>query len=163
MTAPTPTPLPTSAAAALPGTWKLVAGRAITLQPSQHGVLRVAHGRLWATFDGPHGGPLNDLGDHVVEVGDTVRVAAGRRVVIEAWTCGHAAYFTWDPVPATAPVRRLAFNDLLQPLADLRAAARLGARAGTRVVVVLARLVREALWPRRTWPAGRAFEAHCKA
>jgi hypothetical protein len=65
-------------AAALPGTWKLAPGRAITLQPASSGVLRVAHGSLWVTFDGPHRGPLNDLGDHVVEVGESVRLQ-GRR------------------------------------------------------------------------------------
>ena len=33
----------------LPGTWKLARGRAITLRPTTDGILRVAHGRLWAT------------------------------------------------------------------------------------------------------------------
>ena len=32
--------------AALPGTWKLGAGRAITLAPREDAVLRVAHGSL---------------------------------------------------------------------------------------------------------------------
>src|SRR5262245_50390417 len=50
-------------APALPGTWKLAAGRAITLQPLENGVLRVAHGVMWATADGPHDGPPNDQGD----------------------------------------------------------------------------------------------------
>ena len=45
---------------ALAGAWKLANGRAMTLQPREAGVLRVARGGLWATGDGPHGGPLND-------------------------------------------------------------------------------------------------------
>jgi len=38
--------------AALPGTWKLGAGRAITLAPREDAILRVAHGALWVTFEG---------------------------------------------------------------------------------------------------------------
>ncbi len=51
-----------TSAPALPGTWKLAAGRAITLEPREAGILRVAHGQLWATFDGPHSGPLQRPG-----------------------------------------------------------------------------------------------------
>ena len=58
-----------TAASALPGTWKLAAGRAITLEPREAGVVKVAHGQVWATYDGPHSGPSNDLGDHLVGVG----------------------------------------------------------------------------------------------
>jgi hypothetical protein len=152
-----------SAAPALPGTWKLAAGRAITLQPTQHGVLRVAHGCLWATFDGPHEGPVNELGDHFVEVGDTVRIAAGERVVIESWGRRNSAYFTWDPVSATVPVPGFSFADVLQPLADLRAAAGLGALAAARVVTILLRALGDALIPQRHVAARRAFNAHCKA
>ena len=69
---------------ALPGTWKLRAGRAITLEPREQGVLRVAHGGMWVTFDGPHAGPRNDLGDHFVAAGGALRVAPGQRLVIES-------------------------------------------------------------------------------
>ena len=47
-------------APALPGTWKLGRGRAITLRPTTDGILRIAHGRVWATVDGPHGGTPAD-------------------------------------------------------------------------------------------------------
>ena len=69
-------------AQALPGTWKLARGRAITLQPATNGILRIAHGRVWATTDGPHGRTPDDSGDHVLEVGRAMWVRAGQRVVV---------------------------------------------------------------------------------
>ena len=72
------------------------------------GILRVAHGQIWATFDGPHSGPLNDLGDHVVGAGEPIaRCDAGQRLVVEAWDAQTPAYFSWDPLPlrAHAPAR----------------------------------------------------------
>ncbi len=130
---PTAHPLSSATAGALPGTWKLADGRAVTLRPASDGILRVAHGRLWATRDGPHGGRPEDAGDHVLEVGRSMLVRAGERVVIEAWTPGAASYFAWDPLPVPAraalPRPRIDFAALRQPLADLRAAAVLAALA----------------------------------
>ena len=85
-------------AAALPGTWQLAAGRAITVQPREAGVLRVAHGRIWATYDGPHSGPPNDLGDQVLGVGGQLPLRAGQRLVLEAWNGAAPAYFSWHPL-----------------------------------------------------------------
>lgn len=129
-----------AAVAALPGTWKLVAGRALTLKPRETGVLRVAHGNMWVTFDGPHHGPSNNLGDHVIGVGQPLRLAAGQRLVVEPWGPGQTAYFSWDPVPATvaSPSRR--FAAVVQPLADLRLALALGLGAAGRLVLGLAAL-----------------------
>jgi hypothetical protein len=84
----------------LPGTWKLAAGRAMTLRPRKPGLLRVASGRLWVTRDGPHTGALNDLGDHILHAGDEMRLHAGRHWVLEAWTGAGPAYFNWEPLPA---------------------------------------------------------------
>jgi Protein of unknown function (DUF2917) len=123
---------------ALPGTWKLAAGRAITLQPRGAGILRVAHGQLWATFDGPHGGPPNDLGDHFVGVGERLRLRAGQRLVVEARDAKAPTYFRWDPLPAGAQVPRLA--PVVGPLADLRTALVMGAGAARRLVAGLAAL-----------------------
>ncbi len=125
-----------SSAPALPGTWKLAAGRAITLEPQEAGTLKVAHGQLWATYDGPHRGPLNDLGDHIVGVGGQLRLRRGQRMVIEAANGGHPAYFSWDPSPLPAAAPRLA--RVIQPLADLRLALALGAGAAGRLVAGLA-------------------------
>lgn len=142
-------PCPRPDAAALAGTWKLPGKRALSLQPTQPGVLRVAHGSLWATVDGPHHGPLNDLGDLVLVAGDTLRIAAGERVVIESW-CGDAAsYFTWDPLAAPVRVPRARLAHALQPLADLRAAAMLGAHALARALAPLLRLGWETVRPPR--------------
>jgi hypothetical protein len=148
--------------AALPGTWKLRAGRAITLNPREDGVLRVAHGSLWATFDGPHAGLPNALGDHFVEIGDTLRVAAGQRLVLESFSRAAPAYFSWDPLAAPAPVPRFGLADALQPLADLRLALLLGARAIARLGAGLGRVAWQALVPPRP-VAPRGLNAHCKA
>ena len=122
MASQTLTQMQQSAAPALPGTWKLGAGRAITLQPREAGILRVAHGCLWATFDGPHAGALNESGDHVVGAGERLALAAGQRLVVEAWNGQSPAYFSWDPVPAVVAVPSRSFAAVVQPLADLRLA-----------------------------------------
>jgi hypothetical protein len=125
--------LQSAPAAPLPGTWKLARGRAVTLRPASDGILRVAHGRVWATVDGPHGEGPRDSGDHVLEVGRSMYVRAGQRVVIETWSRETASYFAWDPVLAAAPqqaaVPRVNAAVVLQPLADLRTAVGLGLRA----------------------------------
>lgn len=111
--------------AALPGTWKLARGRAITLRPGTNGILKVAHGRVWATVDGPHGRGPDDSGDQILEVGRSMWVEAGQRVVIEAFNPSGSSYFSWDPVLAPVEVparRRISLTEVLQPLADLRAA-----------------------------------------
>ena len=131
---------PPCAEPALPGTWKLAAGRAITLEPREAGILKVAHGRLWATFEGPHPGPLNESGDHVMETGEQIRVRPGQRVVVEAWNEGCPAYFSWDPVPVQVVVRRLSFADVVQPLADLRLALVFGGHAIARLASGMARI-----------------------
>ena len=135
--------LPLAAAPALPGTWKLAKGRAMTLQPRTNGILRIARGRVWATVDGPHGNTPFDSGDHILEVGRSMWVRPGQKVVIEAWDA--TSYFSWDPVfepvKVRAPRRRVDFAVAMQPLADLRTAMVLAADALRRLVAVLARQV----------------------
>lgn len=146
MTAPSIAQLLQAApATALPGAWKLARGRAITLRPATSGILRVAHGRVWATLDGPHGKNPDDSGDHVLEVGRCLWVGAGQRVVIEAWKGTGSAYFSWDPVlaPAAVPAAergRANLSGVLQPLADLRIALGLAGAAFGRLMLGLARL-----------------------
>ena len=141
-------------ASALPGTWKLVAGRAITLRPREPGILRVAHGQMWATYDGPHKGPLNDLGDRVIGAGGQLRVHAGQRLVVEALDGQSPAYFSWDPLPARARVSALRLAPVVQPLADLRLALAFGAGAAGRLAAGLAGLGRDLL-------TGRDREGDC--
>ena len=151
-------PMPVARTApALPGTWKLGSGRAITLEPSEDGAMRVAHGRIWATFDGPHRGASNDLGDYVVGAGERLWVRSGQRLVIQAWDKQAPAYFSWDPQSVTQPVREpLSFAPVLQPLADLRLAFAIALRAGRRLVWGVARVIRDAVVPkpRNTCPHG---------
>ncbi len=85
-----------------PGTWKLPAGRAMTLSPREAGVLQVVYGEVWATFDGPHEGPLNDWGDHVVRAGERLRVPPGRRLVVESWRADAPAFLSWEPERSSA-------------------------------------------------------------
>ncbi|MCM2252567.1 MAG: DUF2917 domain-containing protein [Ramlibacter sp.] len=128
------------AAPPLSGTWQLPGGRAITLQPHESGLLRVACGRLWVTFDGPHTGPPNDLGDHFIGPGEPVRLLAGQRLVAEAWTDGAPVRFSWDPLPMRDPAPITA---VVQPLADLRLALVLGIGAAGRLVAGLFGVARE--------------------
>jgi hypothetical protein len=141
--------LDSAPAVALPGTWKLARGRAVTLRPRTDGILRVAHGRVWATADGPHGGTPFDGGDHVLEVGRSMYVKTGQRVVIEAWNASGASYFAWDPVfapePVAAPRAALNWAGVLQPLADLRLAIALGLRALVSLAAGIAYIARDAL------------------
>ena len=82
-----------------PGTWTLTPREAVTLRPADDGVLRVACGALWATFDGPHQGPANDRGDRFLQPGESLPVRAGERVVVEPADAAMPAHFTWDPLP----------------------------------------------------------------
>lgn len=100
--------IPPSAA----GTWRLQPGQALTLRPSQSGVLWVVAGGLWATGDGPHPGPANARGDRVLAAGETVSVRAGERLVVEAVGPAAGAQFAWDPLPPW-PARRRSPSALL--------------------------------------------------
>jgi hypothetical protein len=120
--------LPSPSTATLTGTWKLAAGRAIGLQPREDAVLRVAHGCMWVTFDGPHAGALNALGDIFLGAGEHITVPAGQHVVVESMGGKQPvpAYFGWEP--AASMPRHSAWQAgrlqlaVVQPLADLRGA-----------------------------------------
>jgi Protein of unknown function (DUF2917) len=150
-------------ASALPGTWKLAAGRAITLRPREAGILRVAHGQMWATYDGPHQGSLNDLGDHVIGTGGQLRVRAGQRLVVESWGGQSPAYFSWDPLPVPAQFSAPRLVRVVQPLSDLRLALALGAGAAGRLVAGLAGLAWDVVAGRgRNGLADCAFNADAR-
>lgn len=148
---------------ALAGAWKLANGRAMTLQPREAGVLRVARGGLWATGDGPHGGPLNDQGDRFLQAGEKLQLQRGQRMVIEAGHRLGPAYFSWDPLPRRV-VRRARAADLAQPIEDLRLAVLLGARAAGRLLAALAGLGKSSLGRDARPPLAEcAFKAHSSA
>lgn len=154
--------LQSAPATALPGTWKLARGRALTLRPGTDGVLRVAHGRVYATVNGPHGGTPDDSGDHVLEVGRSMYLRAGQSVVIEAWNQRGASYFAWDPVFATATERpRVTAAALVQPLADLRTACSLALRALGQLAAGAARLAWDRLRGGESRLNGRRAHGAC--
>jgi hypothetical protein len=128
------------------GTWKLEPGRALTLHPTEAGELRVAQGRLWATFDGPHHGSLGGFGDLFVGAGETLRLKPGQRVVIEPADRRSPAFFAWELVPQTPLVP--CWEPVVQSWRDLRTAVRQAGRAAAGLGSGLA-AVAVALLPRR--------------
>lgn len=162
---------PSAAGVALPGCWKLDAGRAVTLHPQEAGVLRVSSGQVWVTLDGPHRGHGNELGDHFLSPGESLAIGAGQPLVLESWDAAGPtpAWFSWDPQPVGARVPHRAA--LRQPFGDLRLAV---AGVGQALRGVTAALLRLAtgltgfaidLVVTRTGLAGaeRAFHAESKA
>ncbi len=88
------------------GGWILEPHSALTLHSPEAGRMRVVRGRVWATVDGPHSGPANDLGDHVLQQGEALQVRADQRLVIEPWarSANEPVYFSWEPLDATGVV-----------------------------------------------------------
>ncbi len=108
------------------GSWSLSSGRAVTLQDAHAAVLRITHGRVWATVDGPHAGPANNQGDIFLKAGERLTLQPGQRVVIEPWSASanEAVYFAWDAAPAV-------------PLLTLQRQARSGSRMQAAVLCPL--------------------------
>jgi hypothetical protein len=75
---------------------QLIPGLAFSWWPREAGVFSVTQGGAWLTLDGPHSGPGNELGDHVLQVGQTLVVRAGQRLVIETWGA-ESVHFAWTP------------------------------------------------------------------
>jgi Protein of unknown function (DUF2917) len=152
----------------LPGCWTLAAGRAISLRPREAGELRIASGRVWATFDGPHPRFDDDL---FLEAGASLRLAPGQRVVIEPYGLAGAqpVAFSWQPVPLVRAASGAA--SLAQPASDLRLALRgagsaLGAAAGALARLgagALALVAAGVLRRGRRLPAARALRADSSA
>ena len=133
------------------GCWKLAQGRALTLQARSRGVLRIAQGAVWITFDNAQRDDGVRGGDHFLGAGDVLHLLPGQTLVMEPLKAeAHSsAYFSWDPLPASAvatvahsrPVLArsvAARGQVLQPLRDLRAALGLALGASGRLVAGLA-------------------------
>ena len=92
-------------------TWtvrRLASGEALHLG-RLGGELAVVDGRVWLTRDG-------DLGDHVVEPGQRIRLAVNENAVIEPTGTGETVTLRWNPrrqsfvgALAEMPLRGLAF------------------------------------------------------
>lgn len=106
----------------VPGFWKLAPGRALSLQPRQSGLLRVAQGQVWVTLDAEQEGAGNELGDYFLQPGEQLAVRPGQHVVLESVERAEHApvYFEWEPISAvaSAPVAQNA-TVVTQPLRDL--------------------------------------------
>ena len=83
----------------LSGYWRLVPAQACTLRPEEAGILRVAHGQVWATLAGPHSGPANDWGDVVLHSGQQITLMPGQQLVVEPLgdAVNEPAFFSWEP------------------------------------------------------------------
>ena len=86
------------------GFLRLAAGHAVTLKAAKPGVLRIAQGRVWATFD--HSDRVGSCaGDFFAGRGEGLPLLPGQAVVVESFALGEAenAYFSWEPLaPAQA-------------------------------------------------------------
>lgn len=126
---------------ALTGCWRLSSGRAISLQPQETGLLRIAEGQVWATLNGPHQGHGNESGDHFLQTGQHLDVRAGQHLVIEPWAAvsGAPVYFEWTPVSAAVSQHASRWNAAVtQPLRDLARALLMAGSALVRLVKGLA-------------------------
>lgn len=132
------------------GSWKLDSGHAVTLHDARAAVLRITHGKVWATVDGPHAGPANKQGDIFLDAGERLSLQPGQRVVIEPWSASanEAVYFAWDPAPA-APLLTPQWQTqqgsrmqvaVLYPLRDFGLALTMAAKALGRLVWGIAAL-----------------------
>ncbi len=99
------------------GAYALPTGRALSLKPATPAQLRITQGSAWVTLP-------SQPGDHFLQTGDTLQVAACDALVMEAWHMpqGQTLYFDWDPVPmvipAYAPVNKLTASSAASTLAS---------------------------------------------
>ena len=75
------------------GAWQIAPGEAMSPKARSASVLRVKQGRVWVTPDATPASPSEDL---VLAPGESLPVAAGQRIVMEAWD-GYGATYSWDP------------------------------------------------------------------
>ncbi len=98
---------------------QLAKGRAVTLRPKVAGILRVPHGRAWATLDVPPSSPFNPE-DHFVAPGHDLHVRAGQRVVLEAWPRAGAESITLVYEPLAKPQRTSQWQAaVMEPVREL--------------------------------------------
>ncbi|WP_076999395.1 DUF2917 domain-containing protein [Variovorax sp. KK3] len=74
------------------GAWQLGYGEATSIKASSASILRVRQGRVWVTRDATAQWGSEDL---VLAPGETLRIEAGERIVMEPWDT-HGATYSWD-------------------------------------------------------------------
>lgn len=80
------------------------AGQALSLRAREAGVLRSTSVRLWLTFSSAADDASVRGGDHFLEPGQDLALAAGQAVVLQAWSAGVAASFAWEPAQSARPL-----------------------------------------------------------
>ena len=143
----------------VPGFWKLAPGRALSLQPRQSGILRVAQGQVWVTLDTPRQGAGNELGDYFLHAGEQLAVNPGQHLVLEPFARAQqqAVFFEWTPSLDAVRARGVPnAGTVTLPLRDLGLA--LG-MVGTALVHLSMGLLAYG----RQWVSGRPVEqvTHC--
>ena len=68
------------AAAETTGMWAMEPQEVLSLFPRAPALVRVTHGRIWATLNGSHSGPANAWGDVFLEPGQVLEPGQGRVV-----------------------------------------------------------------------------------
>ena len=135
-------------APAQPQTSQVKAGHAVKLRATQMSVLRIAHGRVWATLTdvGKYAGGNTRVlaGDHFLSRGDSLTLLPGQEVVFEPFGIGHAApaQFSWQGLSgeslALSTKSAAAVSEwrsgVVQPLRDLRHALGLVGGASGRLL-----------------------------
>ena len=129
----------------LAGSWKLDAGRAITLNPRERSVLEIAQGRVWLSVGARPGQSDQATEDIVLLQGQELVIEAGQRVVMESWYlrggAPSAVAFCWDRAPVATLVADAAVDwelGVAQPLRDLVCALGQGGRVvGAAVAATL--------------------------
>lgn len=116
-------------------------GHAVTLRAKKLSVLRITHGRVWATLT--DAGPYSRVtsGDHFLSRGESLTLLPGQSLVMESFGIGHAApaQFSWEtPGFAAVAVPAVKPSSIAEPLRDLRHALGLVAGASGRLVNGLA-------------------------
>lgn len=112
----------------------VVSGEALTVGPWP-GEFTVVDGRVWVTRK-------DDLGDHVLEAGHSIRFGAQAGLVLEPWGAGESATVLWrrqvqELRPPAPLVRALAAG--LRGLADLAGGAAAALRGAEDGLAALAR------------------------
>lgn len=85
----------------LAGSWKLDAGRAITLNPRERSVLEISQGRVWLAVGARPGHTDQGAQDMVLVRGQSLVIEPGQQVVMESWYLRGAPPVPW-PSAGTA-------------------------------------------------------------
>lgn len=80
------------------GACQLPAGQATTLKAASATILRIQQGRVWITCDATLHRGSEDL---VLAPGESMRLAAGQRMVMEPWSA-YGAIYTWEAASGLA-------------------------------------------------------------